>query len=66
MKLRWPTRYEWTRGFFGILVVFHSYAAFVTDGDKSRYFGIVSAIYLSAYLIAGLLKPLHDDTGGRA
>lgn len=62
MKLRWPNRYERARLF---LLVIAGLCAFTEQPnnvtrDTSVICGVVC---FAAYLIAGLLKPLHDDTG---
>lgn len=63
MKLRWPTRYERTRLFLLVAATLQSYAALTSDGEKAAHLSIGGAVYFCAYLIAGLLKPLHDGTG---
>ena len=62
MKLRWPTRYEVTR----VLLAF-GFVGFALSNDPnnvSRDTAVICAVICgAAYLIAGLLKPLHDSTG---
>lgn len=60
MKLRWPTRYERTRA-----ILAFAFVAFVwmrpTNPDLDVAGTVCGVICGVGFLIAGLLKPLHDD-----